>query len=142
MSVFSVILLTSMAASWLFVHQSVKHRFAGLKANLPSIHRSAIAVPPDEDQRAPLVALAVDLLRKCHATDPFEALSPAEQRIVLHAHAIEVLPDWMGRYAALGLPRGHREVIVQLLKIHMSRPVRRQEHYGAVKALLRSREES
>lgn len=134
--------LTSVAALWLIAHQIVKRRFAALKADLPTIHRSAIAVPPDEGHPPQLVALCVDLLRKSHCTDPFEALTAAEQQMVLHAHAINVLPAWMSHYAALGLSLKNRATLEQLRYVKSSQPERPKEHYGAVKALLRSRSES
>lgn len=131
-----------MAALWLIAHQIVKQRFATLKADLPTIHRSAIAVPPDEDHPPQLVALCVDLLRKAHCTDPFQTLSQAEQRMVLHAHSIDALPEWMSRYAALHLSKANRAILNQLRQIKSSQPERPKEHYGNVKALLRSRSES
>ena len=131
-----------MAALWLVAHQMVKRRFTSLIAVLPSTHRSAIAVPPDEDQPPQLVALCVDLLRKSHCTDPYEMLTPAEQRMVLHAHAIDAAPVWMSRYAALFQTRSNRAILEQLRHVKSSRPERKKEHYGAVKALLRSRTES
>lgn len=136
------ILFVSTTVSWLILHQVVKRRFAGLKSDLPTIHNSAIAAPPDEASRPALVALCIDLLRKQHCTTPFAELSPSEQQMVLHAHALEVLPAWMTRYAALGLSPANRAVIHQLRQVQSSRPQAKQEHFGAVKALLRSREES
>jgi len=134
--------LTSVAALWLIAHQIVKQRFAALKADLPTIHRSAIAVPPDEGHPPQLVALCVDLLRKTHCTDPYDALTQFEQQMVLHAHAIDALPAWMPRYAALRLSRTNRAILDQLRHVKSSQPERPKEHYGAVKALLRSRSES
>ncbi len=131
-----------MAALWLIAHQIVKQRFAALKADLPTIHKSAIAVPPDEDHPPQLVALCVDLLRKSHCTDPFDTLTPAEQRMVLHAHSIDALPAWMSRYGALRLSKANRAIFHQLRQVKSSQPDRPKEHYGAVKALLRSRSES
>lgn len=139
---FSILLLICLVALWLFAHQSVKRRFAGLKANLPAIHGSAIIVPPDEGHPPPLAALCIDLMRRSHCTDPYETLSLAEQRMVLHAHALEVVPAWMSRYAALGLSKRNRTLIAQLRHVQDSRPHQKPQHYGAVKALLRSREEN
>jgi len=136
------ILLTSLATLWLLAHQTVKHRFAELKANLPTIHKSAIAAPTDIDEPPQLIALCIDLMRKSHCTDPYETLSPEEQQMVLHAHAVDKLPIWMSRYWALPLSPRNRDILGQLRQVKTSRPKRRQEHYGAVKALLRSRDES
>ena len=130
-----------MAALWLMAHQIVKRRFAALKADLPTIHGSAIAVPPDEGHPPQLVALCVDLLRKSHCTDPFQTLTMTEQRMVLHAHSIDALPEWMSRYAALRLSKANRALLNQLRQVKSSQPERPKEHYGAVKALLRSRSE-
>jgi hypothetical protein len=131
-----------MAALWLIAHQMVKRRFTSLTAILPSTHSSAIAVPPDEGHPPQLTALCVDLLRKSHCTDPFETLTPAEQHMVLHAHAIDAAPAWMSRFAAVGLSKANRAILDQLRRVKSSRPERPKEHYGAVKALLRSRSES
>ena len=127
-----------MAALWLMARQIVKRRFAALKADLPTIHGSAIAVPPDEGHPPQLVALCVDLLRKSHCTDPFQTLTMTEQRMVLHAHSIDALPEWMSRYAALRLSKANRALLNQLRQVKSSQPERPKEHYGAVKALLRS----
>jgi hypothetical protein len=131
-----------MATLWLMAHQTVKRRFAALQADLPTTHRSAITVPPDEGHPPQLVALCVDLLRKSHCTDPFETLTPDEQRMVLHAHAIDALPAWMSRYAALSLPSKSRAILDQLRHVKSSRPNKPQQHYGAIKQQLRSRSEN
>jgi hypothetical protein len=133
---------TSMTAVWLIAHQMVKRRFTSLITVLPSIYSSAIAVPPDEGHPPQLLALCVDLLRKSHCTTPFETLTPAEQHMVLHVHAIDAAPAWMSRYAALRLSKPNRAILDQLRRVKSSRPERSKEHYGAVKALLRSRSES
>jgi hypothetical protein len=138
----SVIVLTSAAALWFFAHKLVKQRFADLEAHLPTTHGSAIAVPPYGDHPPQLAALCIDLMRKQHCTDAFETLNPEEQRMVLHAHAIDVLPTWISRYGAWGLSSSNRVILEQLRQINTSRPTHAPEHYGAVKALLRSREES
>jgi hypothetical protein len=135
-------MLISAAILWLFAQRTVKQRFAALEADLSTTHGSAIAVSPAEDTPPQLVALCVDLMRKTHCTDPYEALSPSEQKMVLHAHALDVLPAWMSRYASLRLSSPQRAILVQLRQVKSSQPERPMEHYGAVKALLRSREES
>lgn len=138
----SVFLLISMATLWLFAHRSAKHSFGALKAQLPITYNSAIVVPPDDTQPPQLIALCIDLLRKTHCTAPYETLSAHEQRMVLHAHAIDAVPAWMSRYASLGLSSANRAVLAQLRQVKSSRPERPKEHYGAVKALLRSREKN
>ena len=137
----SLFLFISLASLWLFVHLSVKHRFAGLDANLSVVYNSAIAVSPEDETPAQVIALCVDLLRKTHCTDSFESLSAQEQQMVLHAHAIDTLPGWMSRYAALGLPASNRALLAQLRQVKTSQPVKSPEHYGAVRDLLRLRQE-
>lgn len=129
----SVIALTSMAALWLIAHQIVKRRFAILKDDLPCIYQSAFTAPTSADGKPQLVALCVDLLRREHVTLPFDALSPQEQKMVLHAHAIEALPQWMTRYATLWLSPKNRRLINQLSDIRTSRPARTKQHFGAIK---------
>jgi hypothetical protein len=131
-----------MATLCLITHQIVKQRFAALKADLPATHRSAIAVPPDEGHPPQLVALCVDLMRKSHCTDPFETLSVDEQRMVLHAHAIDALPGWMTRFAAFGLSSKNRATLDQLRQVKSSRPEKPKQYYGAIKHQLRSRSEN
>ena len=137
----SLFLFTSVASLWLFVHQTVRHRFADLETNLSTTYNSAIAVSPETKTPAQLIALCVDLMRKAHCTDPFEALSTQEQRMVLHAHALDQLPAWMSHYAALGLPARHRALLAQLRHVKASEPAKPHEHFGAVQELLRLRKE-
>lgn len=140
MSVFSVVLLTSVTAFWLLGHLVVRRRLADLRANLPDTYHSAIAVPPEEGKTPRLVALAVDLIRKSHCTDPFEGLSRREKRLALHAHAIEALPGWMSRYAALWLRPGDRKLIGKLRQVSTSRPVAATVSYNAaIRRLLQDR---
>ena len=129
----SVIVLTSLAALWLLGHQQVRHRFAMLKAELPSSYQSSLAVTPFIDGEPQLMALCVDLIRKEHATVPFDALSTEERRMVLHAHAVEMLPSWMSRYAAFALSPRNRRLINQLHNLKSSRPVQPKLHFGAIK---------
>lgn len=128
-----VIALISMAALWLLGHQIVKQRFTTLKSNLPDIYGSALTAPAQDVSAPQLMALCVDLMRKKHCTVPFDALSVQEKKIVLHAHAVETLPTWMSRYAALGLSAANRSLITQLRQVHSSRPERPKQHFGAIK---------
>lgn len=137
----SIFLFISTASLWLFVHYTVKHRFTALETNLPTTYNSVIAVSPDSETPAQLIALCVDLMRKTHCTDPFEALSAQEKRMVLHAHALDQLPAWMSRYASFGLPARHRALLEKLRQVKTSKPAKPHEHFGAVQALLRSRQE-
>ena len=122
-----------MAALWLLAHQTVKHRFAELKSTLPSAYQFAVAAPPDEDSTPRLIPLCVDLMRKAPCTDPFDALSAQEQRMALHASAVETLPTWMSKYAGLALSRPHKAIIVQLRQIKASRPNKPKQYFGHVK---------
>lgn len=132
MPVSILILLISVVALWLFGHQVVKRRFAILKTNLSETYGFAIAAPAEGD--APrLAALCVDLMRKEHSTLPFDALTPQEQKMVLHARAVEELPQWMSRYAALWLSPAHRMLVSQLRHIKASRPEKPKQYFGAVK---------
>ncbi len=133
MPVSVVVLLISVATVWLMGHQIVRHRFAKLKVRIPDSYQSAFIAPPCADDPPQLVALCVDLLRKEHCTVPFEALSPFEQKMVLHTLAIEALPQWMSGYATLWLSPQNRRLIQQLRDIKTSRPERRKQHFGAIK---------
>ena len=128
-----VVVFVSVAAIWLFGHQIVKHRFALLKAALPEKYESSFAAPTADFGTPPLMALCVDLLRKKHVTVPFDELSNQEQIIVLHACAVDALPEWMSRYAALSLSPANRRLISQLRKIRSSRPDRPKQYFGAIK---------
>ncbi|MEL7180236.1 MAG: hypothetical protein AAFN63_10425 [Pseudomonadota bacterium] len=129
----------SLAALWLIGHLVVKRRFVMLNTNLSDIYRSAFAVPTSVDTPPQLVALCVDLMRKQHCNLPFDALTPKEKRMVLHAHAANVLPNWMSRYAALWLPAEHRRLVGQLRDIKTSRPDLPKQHFGAIKRQLQLR---
>lgn len=133
MSFSLVILLTSLAALWLFGHLMVKRRFLWLNTNLPDAYGSALTVPTSSDGQLQLVALCVDLMRKQHCAVPFEDLTSNERRMVLHAYAVEVLPSWMSRYAALSLSRQNRKLIAQLRKINSSRPEQPKQYFGAIR---------
>ena len=126
--------LISLAAIWLVGHQIVKRRFAILKIDLAKAYASAIAVPPEDGETPRLIALCVDLIRKEHCTEPFNTLSPYEQKMALHAHAVEKLPRWMSQYASLGLPASGRVLISKLGQVLVSRPPKKPvQYYGAVK---------
>lgn len=144
MLILPIFLLTSVAAFWLLAHQTVKRRFAVLRTKLPDAYHSAIAVPPGEGSTPQLVALCIDLMRKEHCTSPFNTLSPHEQKMALHAYAIQVLPTWMSRYAALALSPANKRLISQLRQVKSSRPSQPKVYFGAVKAQqqLRSRPET
>lgn len=79
------------------------------------------------------MALCVDLIRKEHTTVPFIDLTPREQKLVLHTHAIEVLPRWMSHYAAITLRRADRVLLSRLRGVYTSRPERQVTHFGAIK---------
>lgn len=118
----------------------VRRRFADLKLDLASAYHASIAVPPDEGTSPRLVALAVDLVRKSHCSDPFEKLTPRERRLALHGHAVEVLPTWMSRLGSLMLPPRDQAVLAKLRLIKSSRPARAPQVHGiAVERLLQAR---
>lgn len=142
MSVSLVAVLISMALLGLIGHLVVKRRFAALSANVAVTYQSAITAPPDHGDPPRLTALSVDLLRKEHCNIPFDDLTPPEQKVVLHAYAVDALPTWMSRYAALWLSRPQRALIGQLRKINMSRPERPELHFGAVRRQLQLRSSS
>lgn len=128
-----VVLLIGSAALWLTGHLAVKRRFAALSSELIDIYRSALAAPPSSDAPPQLVALCIDLMRKEHCALPFEALSPDEKRMALHAHAVEVLPIWMSRYAALWLSPQNRKLVRQLHDVKSSRPDQPKQYFGAIR---------
>lgn len=131
---FMYLALTSVAAIGLIGHQIVKRRFAILKTDLATTYASAIAVPPEEGETPRLIALCIDLIRKEHSTAPFDTLTPHEQKMALHAYAVEVLPRWMSRYASYTLSSSERALILQLTQVHGSRPDKKPiQHFGAVK---------
>lgn len=128
-----VVLLTCVAVVWFLGHFAVKRRFATLNANIADIYGSAFAASTSADDQPQLVALCVDLMRRTHCALPFEALTSQEQHMVLHAHAVEVLPNWMSQYAALWLSPQNRKLVGQLRNIHSSRPERPKQYFGAIK---------
>ncbi len=134
MPVLLIIGLTSVAVLWLTAHLTVKRRFAALNTDLSEIYQAAVAVPPDEGATPRLIALCIDLMRKQHCTDPFDDLSAHEQKMALHAHAVEVLPSWMSKYASLWLAPGNRTLIRQMHQVKSSRPAKKPNlYYGAVR---------
>ena len=133
MPVSLVFVLISVTALWLLGHQRVKRRLAKLQINLPDTYQSAFTVPTNDEQPQKLAALCVDLMRKEHRDVPFDDLTPQEKKMVLHAQAIDVLPAWMSRYAALSLSKPNRVLIGQLRHIKSSRPDRPKQHFGAIK---------
>ena len=133
MPIFVVFLLTSLAALWLIGHLIVKQRFVSLNTNLSNIYGSVFTAPPSAETQPQLVALCVDLMRKQHCSVPFDDLTPKEQRMVLHAHAVEVLPKWMSLYAALRLSKENRRLINQLHHIKSSRPEQPKQYFGAIR---------
>ncbi|MEJ8563160.1 hypothetical protein QTO30_19390 [Yoonia sp. GPGPB17] len=133
MPVFVVFLLISSAILWLIGHLMVKQRFVSLNTNLSKIYGSVSAAPPSPETQPQLMALCVDLMRKQHCNVPFDDLTPQEQRMVLHAHAVEVLPKWMSRYAALWLSKENRKLINQLHHIKSSRPDQQKQYFGAIR---------
>ncbi len=139
MPVSMILLFMSLATLWLIGHLVVKRRFGKLNANLSDIYGSAFTVPTSVDTPPQVVALCIDLMRKQHCNIPFDALTPKEQRMVLHAHAANVLPNWMSRYAALWLSPEHRRLIGQLRDIKTSRPDLPKQHFGAIKRQLQLR---
>jgi len=142
LSVFTIFLLTSMAALWFLAHLAVKRRFARLRARLPDAYQSAIAVPPGEGTGPQLIALCIDLMRKEQSAVPFETLSTLEQKMALHAHGVEVLPVWMSRYADFWLSGANKQIIAQLRQIKSSRPDKPVQYFGAVKQQQRLRSTS
>ena len=133
MSVSLILAFISLVAVWLLGHQFVKYRFAKLKSNLSATYNSAFIAPSQENGAPQLMALCVDLLRKQHCAVPFEELSAQEKKMVLQAHGIEALPNWMSRYAALGLSAANRSLMLQLRQVYVSRPDKPQQHFGAIK---------
>ena len=138
--------LISVAAVWLTLDQVVRCKFRRLKLELPAAYSAAAtngAGAPEIDAPVPaggaLMPLAVDLMRGQHGHVPFDSLSGAERRVVLFAHAINVAPGWMVRYAAAILPRANRSRIHQLRQIHQSRPKPKVQHFGHVRLQQRLR---
>ena len=114
-------------------HQLVRRRLMSLKADLSNNYQSAITAPTSKEDQPQLVALCVDLMRKEHCALPFHALTPKEQRMVLHAHGVEKLPAWMSRYAALSLSSQNRKLIGQLRDIKSSRPDQPKQYFTAIR---------
>ncbi len=114
----------SMAAIWLVVHFSVKRSFARLMAKLPDAYKSAISAPPQEGEMPKITALCIDLMRKAHCGVQYDALTQAEKKMALQAYAVEELPSWMSKYAALTLSRPNRAIVAQLRQVKSSRPIK------------------
>jgi hypothetical protein len=133
LSFFLVLLLTSVTFSWIVGYFIVKPRLANVKFGMPEIYQSSIAVPVSADTQPSLVALCVDLSRKEHCSIPFEELTQRERKLVLHTLAIEALPQWMSRFAAVSLWPAERAVISQLRKVHLSRPEKPPMHFGEIR---------
>ncbi|MCK0095448.1 hypothetical protein MWU60_07685 [Yoonia sp. F2084L] len=108
-------------------------RLAALRLRLPESYGSFFTAPPVSGDAPQLMALCVDLMRKQHSALPFEALTPHERKMVLHAHAVDVLPGWMSRYASLWLSPQNRRLVGQLRDIKSSRPNLPKVHFGAIK---------
>ncbi|WP_296425942.1 hypothetical protein [Yoonia sp.] len=141
MPLFVSILLISVAAVWLTLDYVVRRKFNRLKRGVTAAFQSAIAesaVAPEigatDLAGSALMPLAVDLMRKQNCTLPFEALTQAEQRIVLFAYAIDVLPAWVVRHAAMYLRGDHKAVVTQLRRIKTSRPQHKMQHFGSIRA--------
>lgn len=140
---FGYFLLISVATFWLVGHQIVKRRFADLKIKLSKAYESAIAVPPEDGETPRLIALCIDLMRKEHCTASFDTLDPHEQKMALHAYAVEELPGWMSKYATFALTPVNRTLIAQLRRVRASRPdPKPAQYYGAVQQQLRLRSTS
>ncbi len=139
---FVSILLVGVAAAWLSIHQVVRRKLHNLHKFLPAAYQSAIAAPPAEEDAPRLIPLAIDLIRKEHCTLPYDALTPAEQRIALHAYAVEQLPRWVVNIAKRRLRGTERTVVNQLQFIKTSRPDHKPIHFGAIRAQQRLRSAS
>lgn len=132
----------SLATVWLIGHLVAKRRFAALKTNLPATYRSEITVPTDGAKSPPLVALCVDLMRKENRAVPLDALTDKEKTMVVHAQAIDDLPQWMSQYATMWLSPANRILISQLRQIKTSRPTPPKQHFGAIQRQLQLRSPS
>ena len=124
---------------WLSIHQVVRRKLRNLHKLLPTAYQSAIVAPPVETGTPRLIPLAIDLIRKEHSTLPYDALTPAEQRVALHAYAVEELPGWVVNIAKRRLRGPERRVVNQLQFIKASRPNHKAVHFGAVRAQQRLR---
>lgn len=118
----------------------VKRKFRDLESGLPAAYQRAITAPPNEDARAPLIALAIDLSRKRHSSVPFADLSRAEYRLALHAFGTETLPRWMNRVAQIPLRSSERNLLDTLHQLKTSRPEKAKLHFGAVRKELALRQ--
>ena len=136
---FVSILLSGVAAVWLSIHLVVQRKLHNLHKLLPTAYHSAIAAPPAEDGPPRLIPLAIDLIRKEHSTLPYDALTPAEARVALHAYAVEELPSWVVNIAKRRLSGAERTVVNQLQFIKASRPDRKPVHFGAIRTQQRLR---
>ena len=130
---FVSILLIGVAATWLSIHQVAQRKLRNLNKLLPTAYQSAIAAPTRDSDTPRLIPLAIDLMRKEHCTLPFEALTAAEQRVALHAYAVEELPRWVVNLAKQRLRGPERIVVNQLQFIKTSRPEHKPIHFGAIR---------
>ena len=143
MSFLVSVLFVGTTAAWLSIHQIVKRKLRNLSNHLPAAYQSAIAAPTSEVGSVRLIPLAIDLVRKEHSNVPFEALSEKEQRVALHAFAVEEQPRWVVTVMKLRLQGVERRVVEQLQYIKESRPTPKPVHFGAIhrQLQLRSRPE-
>ncbi len=139
MPIFVSVLLISSAAVWLIFHRYVRRRLHDLKNQLPAAYNAALATSAEDDAKNQLVLLSIDLRRKSFCTVPFEQLTPAEQRLALHAYAVETLPRWMLGFTTRYLPRAERDLIVKLRQIKTSQPNHPKVHFGAIRSQQRLR---
>ncbi len=128
-----------MAAAWLSIHQVVRRKLQNLHNLLPTAYQSALVAPPDPSGAPRLIPLGIDLMRKQRSTVPYDALTPAEQRVALYAFAVEQCPAWVLRVALQRLRDPERTVIKQLQHIKASRPDHKPVHFGAVQRQLQMR---
>ncbi|WP_342076376.1 hypothetical protein [Yoonia sp. SS1-5] len=118
---------------WLILHLAVRRRLRVLQVRLPEAYERAAFASAGDEKATHLIPLAIDLMRKRRCTPTFKALSRAEQRVALHAYAIETQPDWISRYAIRHLNGSERAIATQLRHIKASRPHHPEVHFGAIK---------
>lgn len=124
---------------WVSLHLHIRNRFVTLSAALPDAYLKAAWARPDDEKAQHLIPLSIDLMRKKRCTLSYDALTSREQRIALHAFAVEELPLWQAAYAGVWL-RGHeRELARQLRNIKSSQPQHQVTHFGAIRAQQRLR---
>jgi hypothetical protein len=130
---FVSISLISVAAVWLFIHLVVWRKLRGLHTLLPAAYHSALAAPTDQTGAPRLIPLAIDLMRKSHCAVTYDALTPSEQRVALHAFAVEQCRPWVIKIALQRLRGPEKTVIQQLRFIKTSRPEHKPVHFGAIR---------